>query len=255
MQPEKQGDAGMRRLCGIAMGVITHALFFLMVYRLFWFLKGDDNVAPRGPLWVDGLLALQFAVVHSLLLLPAVKARLTRLVPAPFYGCFYCLIVTLGLLVLIAGWRTSPVFVWHLQGWPRFCVQCAYFASWAALLYCFSLTGFGYQTGWTPWWAWVRGRPQPVRRFEPRSVYRLLRHPSYLCFLGLIWFNPSLSLDRALLTGVWTLYVFVGSYLKDRRLVYYVGDPYRQYQERVPGYPGMPFGPLARVSGRMGHEG
>ena len=34
--------------------------------------------------------------------------------------------------------------------------------------------------------------------------------------------------------------------LKDRRLLHYVQEPYRRYQARVPGYPFMPAGPLAR---------
>jgi hypothetical protein len=56
-----------------------------------------------------------------------------------------------------------------------------------------------------------------------------------------------MTADRAILTAVWTAYVFVGSYLKDRRLLYYVGEPYRRYLAEVPGYPGMVAGPLGRV--------
>jgi hypothetical protein len=55
-----------------------------------------------------------------------------------------------------------------------------------------------------------------------------------------------MTIDHALLTGTWTLYIFVGSVLKDRRLEFYLRDDYREYAARVPGYPGMPFGPLAR---------
>ncbi len=36
------------------------------------------------------------------------------------------------------------------------------------------------------------------------------------------------------------------SFLKDKRLTYYLGDVYRVYQKRVPGFPLVPFGPLAR---------
>ena len=81
----------------------------------------------------------------------------------------------------------------------------------------------------------------------PQSVYRFLRHPVYLSVRGLVWFVPVVTLDRAVLIAVWTVYIYVGSVLKDRRLLFYVGDEYRRYQADVPGYPGMPFGPLARV--------
>ena len=69
----------------------------------------------------------------------------------------------------------------------------------------------------------------------------------YLSFLGLIWFTPVMTADHAVLTGIWTTYIFLGSCLKDRRLVFYLGRSYRQYQAAVPGYPGMVVGPLARI--------
>ncbi len=242
----RQWDAGtsgletghpMRRLCGIATGVATHAVFFFTVYELFGFLAGTTPAARDGSLAVDCLLALQFAVIHSALLLPRVKQRLTRLVPPAFYGCFYCLATCLSLLVIFSAWRTSPVFVWRLERTARAAVQCGFIGSWVATFYSLSLTGLGYQTGFTSWWSWLRGRPQPARRFEPRGAYRLLRHPVYLCFLGLLWCNPALSLDHALLTGIWTVYIFVGSYLKDRRLVYYVARPIGNISSRCPAFP------------------
>ena len=55
-----------------------------------------------------------------------------------------------------------------------------------------------------------------------------------------------MAADRAVLTGVWTVYIFVGSYLKDERLAHYLGQPYRRYQQQVAGYPFMLFGPLAK---------
>lgn len=109
------------------------------------------------------------------------------------------------------------------------------------------LTGLGWQTGFTPWWRWVRGERPPGRPFVPRGVYRFLRHPVYLSFLGLVWFVPIVTLDRAVLIGIWTVSIAVGSVLKDRRLLFYLGDEYRRYQADVPGYPGMPGGPLARI--------
>ena len=123
----------------------------------------------------------------------------------------------------------------------------AFLACWPALIYSLSLTGLGYQTGFTRWWAWVRRRKLARRAFEVRGAYHFLRHPIYLSFLGLVWLTPAVTLDRALLIGLWTGYIFLGSYLKDRRLEFYLGESYRKYQARVPGYPFFLFGPLAKV--------
>lgn len=232
-------------------GWATHALFGVTVYYLFLFLRGPD-VPPeadgserRATLLVDLVLALQFALPHSLLLLPGVRRRLTAYIPGPMYGVFFCLCTCASLSGVFVLWRPAAEVVWNLRGFGRVAVQTAFYASWVALFYSLRLTGLGFQTGWTPWRAWLRERDAP-REFHPRSIYRVLRHPVYFSFLGLIWFTPVLTLDRAVLAVVWTAYIFVGSWLKDRRLEFYLGAPYREYAARVPGYPGMPFGPLAR---------
>lgn len=235
----------MKRVLGISFGVATHVLFFATVWRLLPFLAGEN--LSVGSLWIDVLLAGQFAVVHSLLLHPVTRRRLEPWIGGAFYGCLFCVATCVTLWVIFCFWRASPVIVWQLTGRAAMIVNLAYYGSWIALFYSLSLTGLGYQTGFTPWWSWLHGQKPPRRAFEPRGVYRWLRHPTYCCFLGLIWFHPVATLDRALLLAVWTAYVFAGSVLKDRRLAFYVGAPYLEYQARVPGYPLMLFGPLARI--------
>ena len=245
----------MRRFVGIAVGLATHVLFAFTVWHLFWFLKGpppdDLQTSPLGlgaALGVDTLLALSFAVPHSVFLLPSVRGRLVSAgIPAPFDGCFYCVVSCATLLLTIFCWQPTAVVAWRWAAPFDSVVTAAFAASWAALFYSLYLAGLGWQTGWTPWWHWVRRLPQPKRLFVERGAYRFLRHPVYLSFLGLIWFTPVVPLDRVVLIVVWSTYIYVGSVLKDGRLVYFMGDTYRDYQARVPGYPGVGFGPLGRV--------
>lgn len=242
----------MRRASGIAFGMVTHGLFAFTVWHLFWFLKGPSVPGGGEARWreilADAALAAAFAVPHSLFLLPTVRRRIVAVgVPGPLYGCFFCTISCLTLLATILLWRPIDLVVWR---WPApldACVSWGFAGSWLALLWSLHLTGLGWQTGLTPWWHWVRGVPQPRREFVERGPYRVLRHPVYLSFLGLIWFAPIVTLDRVVLMAVWTAYIFAGSVLKDRRLLHFIGDEYRGYQARVPGYPGIPFGPLARI--------
>lgn len=227
----------LRRGAGILFGVATHVLFAFTVWHLFFFLRdGRPAEGSMAGLAIDCGLALGFAIPHSLLLWPPCAQRLKRWIAPQFYGCFYCVATCLTLLVLFHGWRGHAWLVWEARGVARSCVQAAFLGSWISLFYSLHLTGLGYQTGFTPWWHWVRGRPSPRRNFVPRGAYHYLRHPVYLSFLGLIWFTPRMTLDHAILTSVWTVYIFVGSHLKDERLAYFLGASYREYQARVPGY-------------------
>jgi protein-S-isoprenylcysteine O-methyltransferase Ste14 len=158
-------------------------------------------------------------------------------------------ITCIGLLLLIGYWQSSPIVIWNAAGWRRIAVSAGFYASWLTLFYSLKLTGFGYQTGWTQWVYWLRRQSLPRRELVERGIYRWLRHPGYLSFLGLIWFTPRMTADHAVLTAVWTVYIFVGSYLKDQRLAFYLGDNYCRYAGRVPGYPGMFFGTLGKWGG------
>jgi methanethiol S-methyltransferase len=234
------------RAAGIAFGIGTQLFFAVTVCYLFLFLRdGSTNLAGNW-LLVDSLLALQFAVVHSWLLLPSSRSSLSRMMPSQFHGSLFCVATCSGLWLMFIYWRCSSFVVWEATGWGLLAVRLGFYASWVSLFLTLRMTGFGYQTGWTQWLYWYRHQPLPRRAFNERGVFRVLRHPAYLSFLGLIWFTPRMTADHAVLTGTWTVYIYVGSYLKDKRLEFYLGDFYREYASRVPGYPGMLFGPLAK---------
>jgi protein-S-isoprenylcysteine O-methyltransferase Ste14 len=246
----------MKRSFWLVFGAFTQLLFVVTICRLFPFLRGGDHfhglLSPEpgaSAAWfvTDGLLAVQFAVIHSILLLPTVRRALSRWMPQALYGSIFCVATCVCLLLVMETWQPSAAAVWNLQGSAARVVDLAFLTSWGALIYSLWLTGLGYQTGLTPWWAWARGRAVPRRGFEPKGAYRLLRHPVYLSFLGLIWFNPLMTHDRMILALAWSTHIFVGSYLKDRRLVHYIGETYREYQRHVPGYPFIPYGPLGKL--------
>ena len=220
------------RLAGFTLGIGTQALFAITVVGLFSFLRYGATRSSGSWFLIDCLLALQFAIPHSLLLHPRTRSALKHRVPTEFYGAF---------------WRRNTTILWDLDGLAANAVVGCFLFSWASMLYSIHLTGLGFQTGWTQWMHWYQHKKMPRRDFVPRGAYRYLRHPVYLSFLGLIWFTPTMTLDHAVLTGIWTVYIAIGSVLKDRRLSFYLGEPYLSYMQKVSGYPLVPFGPLAKL--------
>ena len=162
---------------------------FVCLHRLatcFGFSRDRSRLRlPAEACWSISALAILFVVPHSVLLLPVVRQRLTRLLPDAFYGSLFCVVTCASLLVVFANWQFSPSRGLAIHRARAFDCPGAFYGSWLALFYSLSLTGLGYQTGWTPWWHWVRGKPLPARKFEPRGAYLWLRHPVYLSFLGL----------------------------------------------------------------------
>jgi len=238
--------ASWLRAVGISFGVATQIIFVPTVCYVFLFLRDGVARPAGGWLAIDFLLAVQFAVPHSILLLPRVRVAVSRIVPSQFYGSLFAVSTCIGLWVIFGNWRSSSILIWEAEGWGRIAIRAGFYASWVSLIFSLKLVGLGYQNGWTQWVHWLRHQPLPRREFVERSIYRYMRHPAYMSFLGLIWFTPRMTADHAVLTGVWTVYIFVGSCLKDRRMTFYLGETYREYASRVPGFPGLFFGPLGK---------
>lgn len=241
------GGLRIGRLVGIVFGISTQVLFLWTAYHLFLFLRfGTQSTATFSPA-IDLALAMFFAWPHSLLLLPTVSSRMRKIMPSGLLGCVHCVATCVSLLSLFAIWSKSSIVLWNFDGQMNIVMLVGFYGSWGALFYSLYLTGMGYQTGFLPWAYWVAGRKPPLRKFDPQGCYRWMRHPVYLSFLGLIWFTPIMTLDHALLTLVWTVYIFLGSFLKDRRLLHYIGQPYREYASRVVGFPIIGFGPWGKL--------
>ena len=79
-----------------------------------------------------------------------------------------------------------------------------------------------------------RGRAAQDLPLAIRGPYRWVRHPLYLFALVMIWTAPDLSADRLLFNVLFSLWIVVGTMLEERDLVAAFGQPYREYQRRVP---------------------
>lgn len=199
-----------KRLAGFTAGIATQAFFLLTVVYLFSFLRFGGQPQTANTLisnWLltDILLAMQFVIPHSILLHPATRRRLNHLIIPEFYGLFYCAVTCMSLMLVFHFWQSNPHTVWDLSGNAKTAVVACFYSSWGMLIYSLALTGAGYQTGWTQWQFWLRGTKMPRREFVATGLYRWLRHPVYLSFLGLIWFTPRMTMDHVVLTAIWTV--------------------------------------------------
>ncbi len=235
------------RFCGIAFGIGTQLLFLWTVVQLFLFLRYGGTQSYKHGLFVDCLLSIGFALPHSLLLAPPVQKRIKSWIPNGLLGCVHCSVTCVTLLFLFQNWGVHSTVLWKATGYAESAILFGFFGSWVGLFYSLYITGMGYQTGLTQWWYWMTRQRPPQRVFVKSGAYRWMRHPIYMSFLGLIWFTPTLTLDHAVLTGIWTAYIYAGSYAKDQRMLRFVGAEYREYAARVSGLPFIGFGPLLRI--------
>jgi protein-S-isoprenylcysteine O-methyltransferase Ste14 len=75
-----------------------------------------------------------------------------------------------------------------------------------------------------------------------RGLYRLVRHPLYTAGLLFLWLTPNMSLNSFTLYVSATIYILIGAYFEERKLLREFGQAYADYKARTPMLiPGMKF--------------
>lgn len=233
----------MKRALIFGYGVLSYGLFFAtFLYAIgfignIWVPKTIDS-APIYPFGISlainlGLLAV-FAVQHSGMARPAFKRWLTRYIPKPAERSTYVLLSTLCLALLMWQWAPLGGVIWQMtQSWTSLTMIALYFASWALLLYATFLLDHFDLFGLRQVFYNLRGKVSPDLEFRTPALYRIIRHPIYTGWLGIMWFTPTMTVTHLVFAVVSTLYIIIGMRLEERDLE--AAHPeYRQYRSKVP---------------------
>ena len=74
------------------------------------------------------------------------------------------------------------------------------------------------------------------------GVYRWVRHPLYTFMLAFAWLSPSVSVNLFVVYVAFTLYILVGIYFEERKLLREFGQAYADYKAVTPMLiPGLRF--------------
>jgi len=232
----------MKRATIFAYGLLSYALCGVTFLYAIGFVgnivvpKSIDS-APTVPLGLallaDTALLALFAVQHSGMARPAFKRWLTRFVPAAAERSTYVLASNVCLGLLMAAWAPLGGVVWNLEGKGAVALTGLYLASWALLLYATFLIDHFDLFGLRQVWFALRGRPAGRLRFVTPALYRIIRHPIDLGWLGILWLTPTMTMSHLLFAVGSTAYIFLGIRFEERDLAA-MHPEYSQYRVKVP---------------------
>ena len=76
-----------------------------------------------------------------------------------------------------------------------------------------------------------------------KSFYRFVRHPLYTFGLLILWLSPNVSVNSFVVYVGLTVYIFIGAYFEERKLLREFGQEYAEYKAITPMIiPGLKFG-------------
>jgi protein-S-isoprenylcysteine O-methyltransferase Ste14 len=65
-------------------------------------------------------------------------------------------------------------------------------------------------------------------------LYRFVRHPLYVGWIGAFWITPTMTVGHLMFAGVLTAYMLIAIPLEERDLIDHLGEAYANYRRRVP---------------------
>lgn len=233
----------MKRVVIFAYGVLSYSLFFVTFLYAIGFIgniavpKSIDSAPSTAigiALLINAALLTLFAVQHSGMARPAFKRWLTRFIPAAAERSTYVLLSTVCLALLMYYWAPLGGVIWNVTAEAgAMTLTGLYLASWGLLLYATFLIDHFDLFGLRQVWLALRGRKENGLTFVTPALYRIVRHPIYVGWLGIMWFTPTMTISHLVFALGSTAYILLGIKFEERDLE--AAHPeYTQYKREVP---------------------
>lgn len=227
----------------IGLAAVAYYADFFMGLFITKTINSGDTIPVLLAIAINLVLLLLFAIQHSVMARPAVKEAMRKYVPFAMERSTYILLSSVVLLVVCIFWQPIPQAVFDFRGTPAEPIFWAMYAlGWFFTLFSTFLIDhfdlFGLKQ------AYYYGKKKTFAyKFVTPVLYKLVRHPIYLGWFMIHWFNPYLSAGQLMMALVFTVYIYVAISYEEKDLVDAFGDEYRQYQKSTPKLlPGLGYG-------------
>jgi protein-S-isoprenylcysteine O-methyltransferase Ste14 len=223
---------GVVALSGL-LGGVSMILFVVFLYTGLPS-RMDLGFSDQTTLYFNTLLCFLFFLQHSLMVRNGFHNWLTGFIQKKYHGAFYSIFSGICLLILMLFWQRSASFQIELDGAAYFFIRALFFLSLIGFYITARSLGLFDPLGIREIILHAKGKTQRPPVLIVRGTYRWVRHPLYFFSLLMIWSQVSVTPDRLLFNGLWTVWIIIGAMLEERDLVASFGDAYRTYQRHVP---------------------
>ncbi|XP_030756402.1 nurim homolog [Sitophilus oryzae] len=198
-------------------------LFYsVMEFTYFISFPKEETGKTHEEIWFEGswvllkdmALLVLFIVQHSAMASERFKSCLSKFKLDDMSRCIYTTATAASLLFIMKSWLTSTIVLWHLNlsykplSWIYFGVHSV---AWIIIYVANICTDVTELLGLKQIYYSIINLPEPNQRksHRLRKLTSHMRHPSFLGFLMVFWFYPTMTLDRLLLGTILTLYMYI----------------------------------------------
>jgi protein-S-isoprenylcysteine O-methyltransferase Ste14 len=181
--------------------------------------------AGWGPVVFDALLFSGFALHHSILARPSIKAAAARIFPERLLRSVYVWTASLLLMLVCLLWRSVGGEVFHETGPLAILHTGAQVAGFALIALSVraidALELAGIRTG------------RSGQDLQITGPYHVVRHPLYLGWILVVFGAAHLTGDRFAFAAISSLYLMMAVPWEERSLEREFGEEYRRYKQQV----------------------
>jgi len=181
------------------------------------------------------IASILWSVVHSILASHAVKDAARRLFGSAsdrLYRFSYNLFSVASIFPILLMLFTFPDRLLYTipEPWVYISVfiqGAAFFALVAGVMQTepFQLAGLTQLVGL---------EPDKPPRLVTDGLYAYVRHPLYTASLVFLWAWPDMTFNRVVLWLIFSLYLVIGAYFEERRMLREFGQEYAAYKAKIP---------------------
>lgn len=234
-EPREEGG-GARRVLAVwlALGPLLSAAGMIGWLRLAVGLRLEPlSEFSLGPLAFDLLLALQFALAHSLL----ARGFGRRLLNRPFGPAaerpLYVMACGISLCAMVLAWQRCGPLLWEWSGWWRVLPALVQVCGLGLIAWGSLAVGSNLLLGLPHLRAIESGQQEPQAEFTALPPYAYLRQPVNAGFLLVLIGIPVMSMDMLLMALVFAGWILLAAPFEERDLEIEF-DGYASYRERTP---------------------
>jgi protein-S-isoprenylcysteine O-methyltransferase Ste14 len=179
------------------------------------------------------LRLVAFAMLHSLLALPSIKARIMRItgLNQSAYRLGYNIVALLVFAWVMAADRHSAI-LYEFSGVARYILYLLQILSLVALAFCLVNTGLMSFLGLNA--LVVSEKNRVPQQLATHGWYGIVRHPLYFLSILFMFMNPVMSVRWLLLSCLATLYFMIGALIEEKRLEKEFAEEYVRYRKQIP---------------------
>ncbi|KAJ6643704.1 Nurim like [Pseudolycoriella hygida] len=216
---------------------VGHLMSFLSVPNKIkkeytWLLNILDNPSRFEtsllPLTLDTLLIISFIFQHSLMRADFLKSIWNKIGLSTIERSIYNIATSATLLFLMSNWRTIPTFnLWSVNVESGSSIFWAYVIShifaWSIICGGCVLYDLPELLGLSQVYNDMNNCLTPLmyKTTELRRLLGRVRHPSLLALTFILWTTNLMSLDRLILSVLWTVYMYVAWNTDDQDVIYH----------------------------------